>query len=94
MNKPHTDESTWERFRNQTATLEDLQAIWAEHDAQLADNPALKDCPDFRGYVGPLIWQLERMDCTYDAATQAWVESDCPTMADALRVFAELEAEE
>lgn len=85
-------ETIWERFRNHTATESDLRAIWDENEQQLAANPRLARCPDFEAFMGPLLWQIERMDCTRDASGN-WIEGE-PTMADALAVLAEVEQEE
>lgn len=57
------DEQVWERFRNRTATEEDLLAIQADYD-----NEAGVRCPDFEAFMNPLLWQIKRME---EGATMA-----------------------
>lgn len=78
-------ESTWSRFRDRTATESDVQAIWNDYQADHAASPSLRRCPDFEGFVQPLLWQLGLMDD---------INGREATVADALAVFATLAEEE
>lgn len=53
-------EATWDRFRRGKASLRDLLHIEHDHNAELANNPELKDDSDFRHEIARLKARAEQ----------------------------------